>query len=303
MPGKKPYRGEVDELIKLYTKRLENDAQHKKKLLTGKDMLALLHAEGKYPYRKRLAIEAYETTLAQLQIELVKAQYWVQKTQQRLAVVFEGRDAAGKGGTIQRFMTNLNPRYINYVALPKPSSRERSQWYFQRYIPHLPAAGEISFFDRSWYNRAGVEKVMGYCSAEEYQSFMASVTDLEAQWVEAGIVLIKYWLSIEQVEQLRRFRRRQTSELRRWKLSPNDIDSLGTWQQYSDAIQAMFKKTSHSQAPWYVVKTDDKKRGRIECIRHFLACLNYPDKDQQLIAALDDNIVIRKDIDHSKVNK
>lgn len=224
-------------------------------------------------------------------MELVKAQYWIQKTGQKVAVVFEGRDAAGKGGTIQRFMTNLNPRTVNHIALPKPSERERSQWYFQRYVPHLPAAGEISLFDRSWYNRGCVEPVMGFCSDEEYQRFMHAVVPLEQQWINAGVILFKYWLSIDQLEQLRRFRRRQTSELRRWKLSPNDIESVDKWRDYSLAIDKLFKQTSHKAAPWFMVKTDDKMRGRIECIRHYLSRLDYPDKNKALIEQSDSNII------------
>ncbi len=293
MCKKVPYQGEVDELIQRYVERLEKDIQNEEHMLSGKELIAYLYREGRYPYKKKLPIKKYEKTLAKLQLELVKAQYWVQKTGQKVAVIFEGRDAAGKGGTIQRFMTNLNPRYARYVALPKPTNRERSQWYFQRYVPHLPAAGEISFFDRSWYNRGCVEPVMGFCSNEEYQRFMKAVVSLEHHWMNAGVTLIKYWLSIDQLEQLRRFRRRQTSELRRWKLSPVDIESLDKWDDYSIAIEALLRKTSHEAAPWYQVKTDDKRRGRIECIRHCLSQLDYPDKNEKLVANIDNNIVCK----------
>lgn len=291
MSKKRPYQGEVDELIQRYVTRLEDDVQGDKHILSGKEMLAYLHSEGRYPYKKKMKVSEYETTMALLQLELVKAQYWIQKTGQKIAVVFEGRDAAGKGGTIQRYMMNLNPRHVNHVALPKPTDRERSQWYFQRYVPHLPAAGEISLFDRSWYNRGCVEPVMGFCDEAEYQRFMNAVVPLEHHWMNAGVTLIKYWLSIDQLEQLRRFRRRQTSELRRWKLSPNDIESVDKWHDYSKAIDKLLEKTSHEDAPWYVVKTDDKMRGRIECIRHCLSQLDYPDKNAELIDDLDDKIV------------
>lgn len=287
----KPFKFEIDELIKKYTKRLENNTQDKEEILSGSEMIAYLHKEGRYPYAKKMSLKAYEEEMAQLQIELVKAQYWIQKTGQKVAVVFEGRDAAGKGGTIQRFMMNLNPRHVNHVALPTPTDKEKSQWYFQRYVPHLPASGEISFFDRSWYNRACVEPVMGYCTEEQYDRFMDSVVDLEKMWHKSGVILIKYWLSVDQLEQLRRFRKRQTSELRRWKLSPNDIDSLDKWDDYTKAIDKLFKKTSHKAAPWYHLETDDKKRARLACIRHFLSLLDYPDKDVKLVEDYDKKLI------------
>lgn len=291
MSKKAAYQGEVDELIHRYVERLEADVQNEKQMLSSKGMLAYLHSEGRYPYKKKMAVQDYENTMKSLQLELVKAQYWVQKTGKKVAIVFEGRDAAGKGGTIQRYMTNLNPRYVNHVALPKPTERERTQWYFQRYVPYLPAAGEISLFDRSWYNRGVVEPVMGFCSDAEYGRFMKAVVPLEHHWMNTGMILIKYWLSIDQLEQLRRFRRRQTSELRRWKLSANDIDSVDKWDDYTKAIDKLLKKTSHEDAPWFTVKTDDKMRGRIECIRHCLSVLDYPDKNKKLINALDKKIV------------
>lgn len=295
MGHNKSYENEVDELIKKYTKRLENNMQRKKQILSGSEMLAYLHKEKRYPYKEKLDIESYEMTMESLQFELVKAQYWILKTGQKVAVVFEGRDAAGKGGTIQRFTMNLNPRHVHHVALAKPTTREQNQWYFQRYIPHLPTAGEISFFDRSWYNRACVEPVMGYCTETQYEEFMNSVVELEKQWCTSGIILVKYWLSIDQLEQLRRFRRRQTSDLRRWKLSPNDIDSLDKWDDYTRAIQALFKRTSHQAAPWYQIDNDDKKRGRITCISHFLSLLDYPDKNEKLLKNIDDKLIKKRD--------
>lgn len=294
MGKNKTYQGEIDELIARYTARLENDVQDEAHILSSSEMIAYLHQKGHYPYAKKMPVEEYEKTMEKLQLELVKAQYWVQKTGQKIAVVFEGRDAAGKGGTIQRFMMNLNPRHVNHVALAAPTEHERNQWYFQRYVPHLPASGEISFFDRSWYNRACVEPVMGYCTEAEYERFMNAVVDMEKHWQNAGIILIKYWLSVDQLEQLRRFRRRQTSELRRWKLSPNDIDSLDKWDDYSKAIKTLFKRTSHKAAPWYQVETDDKKRARIACIRHFLSLLDYPDKNEKWVSNIDKKIIQQK---------
>lgn len=294
MSKHKAFKGEVDELIERYVSRLENDTQNKEHMLSGKEMLAYLHKENRYPYAKKMAVDTYEDTMKALQIELVKAQYWIQRTGQKVAVVFEGRDAAGKGGTIQRFMMNLNPRHVNHVALARPTEREQHQWYFQRYVPHLPAEGEISFFDRSWYNRACVEPVMGYCSDEQYERFMNSVVDIEKHWCDAGVILVKYWLSVDQLEQLRRFRRRQTSELRRWKLSPNDIDSLDKWDDYTKAIKQLFKQTSHKAAPWYQVETDDKMRARIACIKNFLSILDYPDKNEKLVNDIDKKIIQKR---------
>lgn len=292
MSKKKNYQPEVDTLIEKYLKRLEADVQNKDSLLSSKETLKLVHQKGDYPYRKRMDEADYNELMDELQLELVKCQYWLLKTGKKVALVFEGRDAAGKGGTIQRFMMNLNPRHLNHVALAKPTAEEQTQWYFQRYAKHLPAAGEISFYDRSWYNRAGVERVMGYCNEEQYQRFMTAVPELESQWVDAGITVVKYWLSVSRLEQLRRFRKRQTSELRRWKLSPNDIDSLDKWDDYTTAIEAIFEKTSHEKSRWYEVKTDDKMRGRTECIRHFLSLMDYPDKNEKLINAIDKKIVI-----------
>ncbi|MGY0399221.1 MAG: polyphosphate kinase 2 [Ostreibacterium sp.] len=288
---KKNNQQEIDQLILRYIKYLENDEQQKKKLLTSADALKLLHATGKYPYEKSMDEKDYEKTMEKLQLELVKVQYWLQRSGQKIVAVFEGRDAAGKGGTVKRFMMNLNPRYVNHVALAKPSENEQSQWYFQRYVSHLPVAGEMSFFDRSWYNRAGVERVMGYCSNEQYQQFIKGVVPLEKEWTESGIILIKYWLSVNQLEQLRRFRKRQISELRRWKLSPNDIETVGKWDDYTVAIDDLFNQTSHQAAPWYKVKTDDKMRGRIECIKHFLSQLDYPQKNEKIIQPIDDKII------------
>lgn len=292
MSKKGHYQHEVDTLIEAFIQRLESDTKSEKTLLSAKKTLKLIHQKNLYPYAKRMKRDEYQEQMDALQLELVKCQYWLLKTGKKVAIVFEGRDAAGKGGTIQRFMMNLNPRHINHVALAKPTEKEQTEWYFQRYAKHLPAAGQISFFDRSWYNRAGVEHVMGYCNDEQYQQFMQHVPLLEKQWVESGIIIIKYWLSVSQLEQLRRFRKRQTSELRRWKLSPNDIDSLDKWNDYTTAIEAIFEHTSHPAARWYEVKTDDKMRGRVECIRHFLSLMDYPDKNHTIIHDADEKIIL-----------
>jgi len=215
----------------------------------------------------------------------------VKETGERIIVLFEGRDAAGKGGTIKRFMEHLNPRGARVIALEKPSDRERSQWYFQRYIQHLPSAGEIVFFDRSWYNRAGVERVMGFCSPVEYLEFMRQCPELERMLTRSGIRLFKYWFSVTQEEQARRFLSRDTDPLKKWKLSPIDQASLRKWDEYTEAKEAMFFHTDLPDAPWTVVKSDDKKRARLECMRHFLSALPYPNKDHRVVHEPDALIV------------
>ncbi|WP_079455548.1 polyphosphate kinase 2 [Pseudomonas aeruginosa] len=235
-----------------------------------------------YPYHTRMRRNEYEKAKHDLQIELLKVQSWVKETGQRVVVLFEGRDAAGKGGTIKRFMEHLNPRGARIVALEKPSSQEQGQWYFQRYIQHLPTAGEMVFFDRSWYNRAGVERVMGFCSPLQYLEFMRQAPELERMLTNSGILLFKYWFSVSREEQLRRFISRRDDPLKHWKLSPIDIKSLDKWDDYTAAKQAMFFHTDTADAPWTVIKSDDKKRARLNCIRHFLHSLDYPDKDRRI---------------------
>ena len=217
----------------------------------------------------------YERELAQLQTELVRLQEWVRDQGLKLVVVFEGRDAAGKGGVIKRITERLNPRVCRVVALAVPTEREKTQWYFQRYVAHLPAAGEIVLFDRSWYNRAGVDRVMGFCSEEEYQEFLRTCPEFECMLVRSGIVLIKYWFSISDEEQERRFQRRIQDPARRWKLSPMDLESRHRWVDYSRAKDEMFAHTDIKQAPWWVVNADDKKRARLNCIRHLLSSISY----------------------------
>ena len=244
-----------------------------------------------YPYPERMSRREYEVTKRALQIELLKLQSWVKETGQRLVVIFEGRDAAGKGGTIKRFTEHLNPRGSRVVALEKPSEREHTQWYFQRYVAHLPAAGEIVLFDRSWYNRAGVERVMGYCSETEYLEFMRQAPVFEQMLVNSGILLIKLWFSVTQAEQRTRFTIRQIDPVRRWKLSPTDLASLDRWQDYTDAKEAMFAYTDTAHAPWTVIKSNDKKRGRLNALRHVLDVLDYSDKDSELVGRPDPLIV------------
>jgi len=234
---------------------------------------------------------AYEAEKARLQVELLKVQKWVQETGQKIVGLFEGRDAAGKGGTIKRFMEHLNPRGASVVALPKPSERERSQWFFQRYIRHLPAAGEIVMFDRSWYNRAGVERVMGFCTPNEYLEFMRECPEFERMLVRSGIRLFKYWFSVSQEEQLRRFQSRSVDPLKQWKLSPVDRASLDKWDAYTEAKEAMFFYTNTADAPWTIIKSDDKKRARLNCMQHFLSSLPYPDKDLEVVTGPDPLIV------------
>ena len=250
-----------------------------------------LFETGEYPYRKKMKVQAYEKRKAQLQVELLKVQDWVKESGQRIVVLFEGRDAAGKGGTIKRFMEHLNPRAARVVALNKPTDRERSQWFFQRYIEHLPSAGEIVLFDRSWYNRAGVDRVMGFCTPNEYLEFMRQTPDLERMLARSGILLQKYWFSVTQTEQLRRFKSREKDPLKSWKLSPIDRQSLDKWDDYTEAKEAMFFYTDTADSPWTIVKSDDKKRARLNCMQHFLWSLPYPDKDLKVVRGPDPLIV------------
>ncbi len=250
-----------------------------------------LFRHGKYPYDTRIRRSVYDAHKEGLQVELLKVQNWVKQTGQRIVVICEGRDAAGKGGTIKRFMEHLNPRAARVVALEKPTDHERGQWYFQRYIKHLPTAGEIVFFDRSWYNRAGVERVMGFCDSLEYLEFMRQVPDLERMLARSGIRLFKYWFSVTKEEQERRFASRSQDPLKQWKLSPIDKESRDKWAEYTEAKEAMFFYTDTADAPWTIIKSDDKKRARLNCMQHFLAGLDYPDKDLDVVQGPDPLIV------------
>src|SRR5438552_2361714 len=221
--------------------------------------------------------KGYEKELARLQVELVQLEEWIRYKGLRVVVVFEGRDTAGKGGVIKRITALLNPRYVKVVALATPTEKERTQWYFQRYVEHLPSAGEIVLFDRSWYNRAGVERVMGFCTDDEYQEFMRSCPDFERTLVRSGIQLIKYWFSVSDDEQERRFQARVDDPMRRWKLSPMDLKAREKWVEFSRAKDEMFAHTDIKQAPWYVVNADDKRRARLNCISHLLSTIPYED--------------------------
>ncbi len=227
--------------------------------------------------KKPLDDKFYFDELAKLHVELVKLQEWIRFKGLKLVVIFEGRDAAGKGGTIKRITECLNPRICRVVALPSPTEREKTQWYFQRYVSHLPAAGEMVLFDRSWYNRAGVERVMGFCTEEEYREFLRSCPEFERMLVRSGIILVKYWFSVSDEEQERRFQDRIDDPTKRWKLSPMDLGSRTKWIEYSIAKDEMFKYTDIKQAPWYVVHSDDKKRARLNCISHLLTVIPYED--------------------------
>ncbi len=246
-----------------------------------------------YPYRERMKRSEYEALKRELQIELLKLQNWVKESGERIVMLFEGRDAAGKGGTIKRFMEHLNPRSARVVALEKPTECESGQWYFQRYIGHLPTAGEIVMFDRSWYNRAGVERVMGFCSDAEYLEFMRQVPDLERMLVNSGIRLFKFWFSVSRAEQFRRFQARRTDPLKQWKLSPIDLASLDKWDEYTKAKESLFFYTDTADAPWTVIKSDDKKRARINCMRYVLNLLPYPNKNHDVVQTPDPKLVGR----------
>jgi len=226
---------------------------------------------------RRLGKKDYERELRRLYIELVKWQEWIRDQGLKVVAIFEGRDAAGKGGSIKRITEPLNPRYARVAALPAPTEREKTQWYFQRYVTHLPAAGEIVLFDRSWYNRAGVERVMGFCSDDDYQEFLRSCPEFERMLVRSGILLVKYWFSVSDEEQERRFQDRLTDPTKRWKLSPMDVESRSRWMDYSKAKDEMFAHTDIKQAPWYVVRSDDKKRARLNVISHLLSLVPYED--------------------------
>jgi polyphosphate kinase 2 len=249
--------------------------------------------DGRYPYKNLMRRSTYERQKYQLQVELLKLQAWVKETGQRVVILFEGRDAAGKGGTIKRFMEHLNPRGARVVALEKPSESERGQWYFQRYVQHLPTSGEIVMFDRSWYNRAGVERVMGFCNEQEYLEFMRQAPEFERHLVRSGVWLIKFWFSVSREEQRRRFKEREVHPLKHWKLSPIDKASLDKWDDYTRAKEAMFCETDTADAPWTVIKSDCKKRARLNAMRYVLHKLPYKKKDVEQIGKLDPLIVGR----------
>lgn len=261
----------------------------------------LLDAQGRavdtwrenYPYDERMPREEYDEQKYALQVELLKFQTWAADTRTKHVLLFEGRDAAGKGGTIKRFMEHLNPRYARTVALTKPSDREQNQWYFQRYVQYLPTAGEMVLFDRSWYNRAGVERVMGFASSPDYEQFMAQAPVFERMLIDSGISLTKFWFSVTQSEQRTRFIIRQVDPVRRWKLSPIDVESLDKWDSYTDAKEAMIRRTDTDWAPWTTIKSNDKKRARINAMRAFLSKFEYDGKDADAVGSPDPRIVQR----------
>ena len=259
--------------------------------------------KGGYPYRHLMSRKNYEKQKYHLQVELLKLQAWVKETGQKVVVIFEGRDAAGKGGTIKRFMEHLNPRGAHVVALEKPSETERGQWYFQRYVQNLPTKGEIALFDRSWYNRAGVERVMGFCTDAEYEEFMRQTPEFERTLVRSGVHLIKFWFSVSRKEQRRRFKERETHPLKQWKLSPIDKASLDKWEDYTKAKEALFFYTDTADAPWTVIKSDCKKRARLNALRYILHKLPYANKDVTQIGELDPLLVGRAHIVYERGEK
>jgi len=258
--------------------------------------------EGAYPYKNLLSRKSYEKQKYRLQVELLKLQAWVKETGARVVIIFEGRDAAGKGGTIKRFMEHLNPRGARVVALEKPSEVERGQWYFQRYIQHLPTRGEIVMFDRSWYNRSGVERVMGFCSEAEYEEFLRQTPEFERQLVRSGVHLFKFWFSVSRAEQRRRFKERKLHPLKQWKLSPVDMASLDKWDEYTRAKEAMFLHCDTSDAPWTVIKSDCKKRARLNAMRYVLHRLPYSKKDHESLGSVDPLIVGRPSLVPSRTD-
>ena len=272
---------------------LEGQAQPQGTSLKPDDELSSDWRTGGYPYKNLMSRKRYEVQKYKLQVELLKLQSWAKETGQRVVILFEGRDAAGKGGTIRRFMEHLNPRGARVVALEKPSDAERGQWYFQRYVQHLPTAGEIVLFDRSWYNRAGVERVMGFCSESEYQQFIHQAPLFERQLVQSGVYLIKFWFSVSRKEQRRRFKERELHPLKQWKLSPIDLASLDKWDDYTKAKEAMFFETDTADAPWTVIKSDCKKRARLNAMRYVLHKLPYTKKELPNIGTLDTLLVGR----------
>ena len=272
---------EVEEV----TEDLVNAQPHPSNDAITRKTIRRYFSENAYPFARRLDIRTYYRQKRALQVELVKLQNWIKDTGARVVIVFEGRDAAGKGSTIKRFLEHLNPRGARVVALVKPTDEERGQWYFQRYVDHLPTAGEIVFFDRSWYNRAGVERVMGFCTDEEYEEFVRQAPIFEQMLVRSGIRVIKFYLSVSRQEQARRFRERQSNPLKHWKLSPIDEEAQARWDQYTEAKEATFHRTDSAEAPWVVVKSEDKMRGRLESMRYVLQQFDYEGKNEDVATA------------------
>jgi polyphosphate kinase 2 len=284
-------RVDVSELLSDHTRLSVEDSDDDDPVLVGPDGSPIDTWREGYPYDQRLSRQEYDQVKRLLQIELLKLQNWIKSSGKRLVILFEGRDAAGKGGTIKRFMEHLNPRGARVVALEKPTDRESTQWYFQRYVAHLPSAGEMALFDRSWYNRAGVERVMGFAQPQEYMEFLRQAPELERMLVRSGIHLIKLWFSVTRNEQRTRFVIRQVDPVRQWKLSPMDLASLDKWDDYTEAKEAMFFYTDTADAPWTVIKSNDKKRARLEAMRFVLRRFDYPGKDLSVATDPDPLIV------------
>lgn len=285
-----------EEEKRLFFKILKEELPNSQSRLNRDSELNKNWQEGAYPYKYLLSRKSYEFQKFNLQVEFLKLQKWVKQTGNRIIILFEGRDAAGKGGTIKRVMENLNPRGARVVALEKPTEDEKGQWYFQRYVKHLPTFGEIVLFDRSWYNRAGVEKVMGFCTQEEYLEFMRQAPEFERNLVRSGIILFKFWFSVSRDEQRRRFKARRTHPLKQWKLSPIDMASLDKWKAYTEAKEKMFFHTDTSDAPWTVVKSNCKKRARLNAMRYILTKIPYKNKDVDMIGKVDPLIVGRSNV-------
>lgn len=267
-----------------------NKVMNSKTFTKGSELLKISNAAEEYPYSKKINTKDYEQDKRLLQIELLKVQKWLKDENKKIVTIFEGRDAAGKGGTIKRFTEHLNPRIARVVALEKPTERELGEWYFQRYVDHLPTKGEMILFDRSWYNRAGVEIVMGFCSKHQHLEYMRQAPMFERMLVNSETILFKYWFSVTRQEQLRRFHSRKHDLVKQWKLSPIDVESLDKWDDYTAARESMFFNTDTADAPWTVIKSDDKKRARLACIRHFLHNLDYDNKDTSVIYQSDELI-------------
>lgn len=276
----------------------ENDApDYVRQHIRDADKKAILDPD--YPYSDRMPKKDYKRQIKRLQIELVKLQHWVKSSDARIACIFEGRDAAGKGGTIKRFRENLNPRGARVVALSKPTETEATQWYFQRYIDHLPAGGEIVFFDRSWYNRGVVEHVFDFCEDVERARFFTQTPDFEKMLADEGIHLFKFWLNVGRAEQLRRFIKRESDPLKQWKLSRIDVNGLKMWDAYSEAISETLNRTHNDRAPWTIIRSDDKKRARLAAIRHVLHAIDYDRKDEDAIGMIDPEICGGPDLWHA----
>lgn len=289
----------VDEqirILKILVKNAKAKIRASSQASNYEDELVKDWEKAEFPYKHRMGNKRYEKEKLPLQVELLKLQKWVKETGKKIIIIFEGRDAAGKGGTIRTFMEHLNPRSARVVALAKPTEAEKGQWFFQRYVAHLPTCGEMVLFDRSWYNRAGVDRVMGFCTDQEYAEFMRQCPQFEENLVNSDTILIKFWLSVTQEEQKRRFKSREIDPLKRWKLSPIDIASLSKWDDYSRAEQAMFFATNTASCPWIVIKSDDKKRARLNAMRYVLSIIDYDQKDPEAIGTVDPLILSRANV-------